>query len=83
MRDLIELVKDQQVLILAAEFEENAITISYQEKRHVGESALKAQTIMIAIDTEKKQEQYMALQSDLIDMVDDAEIDIRENPLEG
>lgn len=82
MGQLIDLIDNRQVLVTAVEFGKNEMIISFQEKRHVGKSALKSQSILIAIDSQQKEEEYMELQDDLVTLIDRAEQDILENPAE-
>lgn len=81
--DLMKEIDSRQVLISGVEFGENELIITYQEKRHIGESAMKSQSIWIAVDSERLREEYMELQDDLANIVDRAEVSIIENPIEG
>lgn len=80
MNQLIDLISKEQMLITAVEFFEDSMSITYQEKRHVNDRAIKTQQVQFAIDSKKLEEQYMALQSDLIDIVEDNERDLIDNP---
>jgi hypothetical protein len=78
MSILSELEK-QDVLVQALEFNEETITIYFQEKRNVSETALVSNVMEILMDTDIRQQTYLNLQEILCDLINTTYVEIR-NP---
>ncbi len=75
----MDVLQREDIIIQAVEFGAETMTIYFQEKREIAQTAIVSRVMEILIDSENREQVYLDLQEMLRRTIDDTYIDIR-NP---
>ncbi len=76
---VMDVSQREDIIIQAVEFGAETMTIYFQEKREIAQTAIVSRVMEILIDSENREQVYLDLQEMLRRTIDDTYIDIR-NP---
>jgi hypothetical protein len=76
---VMDVLQREDIIIQAVEFGAETMTIYFQEKREIAQTAIVSRVMEILIDSENREQVYLDLQEMLRRTIDDTYIDIR-NP---
>jgi|688.fasta_scaffold929749_2 hypothetical protein len=77
--NVMEILQREEVIVQAVEFGPDSMTVYFQEKREIGESAIVSRVMEVLINSENRGTVYLDMQEMLRRLVDDTYVDIR-NP---
>ena len=76
---VMDVLQREDIIIQAVEFGAETMTIYFQGKREIAQTAIVSRVMEILIDSENREQVYLDLQEMLRRTIDDTYIDIR-NP---
>lgn len=76
---VMEVLQREDIIVQAIEFGPDTMTIYFQEKREISETAIVSRVMEILLDSDKREQIYLDLQDLLRRTIDDTYVDIR-NP---
>ena len=76
---VMDVLQREDIIVQAVEFGAETMTIYFQEKREIAETAIVSRVMEILIDSDTREQIYLDLQEMLRRTIDETYIDIR-NP---
>ena len=76
---VLDVLQREDIIVQAVEFGAETMTIYFQEKREISETAIVSRVMEILLDSDQREQIYLDLQELLRRTIDETYIDIR-NP---